>query len=54
MPSLDHLYESRLSPFYQDHHRAWGDTLRRWVEKEIMPRTRWRSRESAPADASHL
>jgi acyl-CoA dehydrogenase len=37
MPSLDHLYESRLSPFYQDHHRAWGDTLRRWVDKEILP-----------------
>lgn len=37
MPALDHLYQSRLSPFYQDHHRAWGDTLRRWVEKEIMP-----------------
>jgi acyl-CoA dehydrogenase len=37
MPSLDHLYESRLSPFYQEHHRAWRDTLRKWVAKEIMP-----------------
>ncbi len=37
MPALDHLYQSRLSPFYQDHHRAWGDTLRKWVAKEIMP-----------------
>ncbi|RYF94681.1 MAG: acyl-CoA dehydrogenase, partial [Caulobacteraceae bacterium] len=37
MPALDHLYQSRMSPFYQDHHRAWADTLRKWVEKEIMP-----------------
>lgn len=31
------LTESRLSPFYQEHHRAWRDTLRRFVEAEIMP-----------------
>ncbi|MDH4385521.1 MAG: acyl-CoA dehydrogenase family protein [Caulobacter sp.] len=37
MSALDHLDASRLSPFYQDHHHAWRDTLRRWVEAEIMP-----------------
>jgi len=38
MPSpLAALNESRKSPFYEDHHHAWADTLRRWVEAEIMP-----------------
>jgi len=38
MPSpLAALNESRKSPFYEDHHHAWRDTLRRWVEAEIMP-----------------
>ncbi|MDI1364227.1 MAG: acyl-CoA dehydrogenase family protein [bacterium] len=34
---LETLDLSRKSPFYQDHHAAWRDTLRRWVAKEIMP-----------------
>ncbi len=38
MPSpLAALTESRKSPFYEDHHHAWRDTLRRWVEAEITP-----------------
>jgi len=38
MPSpLAALDQSRKSPFYEDHHHAWRDTLRRWVEAEIMP-----------------
>jgi len=38
MPSpLAALNESRMSPFYEAHHHAWRDTLRRWVEAEIMP-----------------
>ena len=38
MPSpLAPLDDSRTSPFYEDHHRAWRETLRRWVEAEIMP-----------------
>jgi acyl-CoA dehydrogenase len=38
MPSpLAALTESRKSPFYEDHHYAWRDTLRRFVEQEIMP-----------------
>ena len=31
------LNESRKSPFYEAHHFAWRDTLRRFVEAEIMP-----------------
>ncbi|ATQ41739.1 acyl-CoA dehydrogenase family protein [Caulobacter mirabilis] len=31
------LNESRKSPFYEEHHHAWRDTLRRFVEAEIMP-----------------
>ncbi len=38
MPSpLAPLDDSRTSPFYEPHHQAWRDTLRRWVEAEIMP-----------------
>jgi acyl-CoA dehydrogenase len=33
LPALD----ARQSPFFQDHHHAWRETLRRWVEAEIMP-----------------
>ncbi|MGE5500338.1 MAG: acyl-CoA dehydrogenase family protein [Ignavibacteriales bacterium] len=33
IPALD----ERKSPFFQEHHHAWRDTLRRWVEAEIMP-----------------
>lgn len=31
------LDATRTSPFYQPHHHAWRDTLRRWVDTEIMP-----------------
>ena len=37
MTALATLDAQRKSPFYQDHHHAWRDTLRRWVEAEIMP-----------------
>ncbi|MDB5468559.1 MAG: acyl-CoA dehydrogenase [Caulobacter sp.] len=51
MPALDHLYQSRMSPFYQDHHRAWGDALRKWVEKEIMPfADQWDEAEEFPRE----
>ncbi|HEX6860608.1 MAG TPA: acyl-CoA dehydrogenase family protein [Caulobacteraceae bacterium] len=32
LPALD-----RPCPFFQDHHHAWRETLRRFVEAEIMP-----------------
>lgn len=35
--ALARLDAARTSPFYQDHHHAWRETLRRWVDAEIMP-----------------
>lgn len=29
--------ETAASPFYTEAHEAWRDTMRRWVEREIMP-----------------
>jgi len=31
------IAETAKSPFYTEAHEAWRDTLRRWVEREIMP-----------------
>ena len=48
---LDRLDASRLSPFYQDHHLAWRDTLRRWVAREITPFVEaWDEAESFPRE----
>jgi acyl-CoA dehydrogenase len=48
---LDRLDASRLSPFYQDHHLAWRDTLRRWVAREISPFVEaWDEAESFPRE----
>ncbi|OQY65621.1 MAG: acyl-CoA dehydrogenase [Polyangiaceae bacterium UTPRO1] len=40
MPSaaaLDFDSTKPTSPFYNDNHREWRDTLRRWVAKEVAP-----------------
>jgi acyl-CoA dehydrogenase len=45
------LSATRGSPFYNEAHEAWRDTLRRWVDREIAPHaTAWDEAEEFPRD----